>query len=167
MSATFLSRADLAARCLVIAQARMIAIRKGSDLDFSRFSDDLTRAPGSPEADLSPSDCRARLKALRAVLMDLPRHASGVCCAGLKNRRGARLPLIGQSLTPRCSFQRHCAAGGWPKCASSDHLTLVKTIQRGSQLPPASGREAKAVRRSHQAVREGRVSAIHVDFGPL
>ena len=107
---SILSRAELAARCLVIAQAKWIMDRRGVEWDCSRFTDDLTRVFETPEADLSPSKCRARLKALRAVLMDLPRHASGPCCIGSKNRRGGERPArIVLRLGSLCGVQLSCA----------------------------------------------------------
>ena len=70
-----LSRAELAGRYLVIAQARLMAARNGDDLEYSRFAGAFTSEFTACETELSPCDLRQRLKALQEVLMDLPRHA--------------------------------------------------------------------------------------------
>ena len=46
------------------------------DLDQSRLSELLDCAFELDETDVSLSDCRKRLNALRGVLVDLPRHAA-------------------------------------------------------------------------------------------
>lgn len=67
---SILSRAEAAARYLVIAQARMMDARNGIDVSFSE-----SLALVTDDADVSPTEYQRRLKALRAILMDLPRHA--------------------------------------------------------------------------------------------
>ena len=70
-----LSRAEMAARYLVIAQARVIAARHGCDLDIDRFSESFARTAAPLVTEPSVAECRARLRALRAVLMNVSRHA--------------------------------------------------------------------------------------------
>ena len=70
-----LSRAELAARYLVIAQARLIAAQRGCDLDVSRFSETLVQSYAPPETASGVAEIRVRLRALRAVLMNVPRYA--------------------------------------------------------------------------------------------
>jgi len=65
---SILLRAETAARYLVIAQARMMGARRGIDVGFSE-----SLAFIADDADVSVSECQRRLRALRAVLMDLPR----------------------------------------------------------------------------------------------
>jgi len=70
-----LSRAELAARYLVIAQARLIAAQHGLDFDVHRFSETLAPVDAPLGTEPSVAECRARLWALRAVLMNVRRHA--------------------------------------------------------------------------------------------
>jgi len=72
---TILSRAELATRYLVIVQARRLAKRYSANSDINRLLARLECASDAPETELSVANCRARLKALQAVLIDLPRHA--------------------------------------------------------------------------------------------
>jgi len=73
---SILSRAEAAARYLVIAQAASIMARSGTNLESGRFSEVFGDAFLVDETEVSLTTCRERLKALRAVLMDLPRHAA-------------------------------------------------------------------------------------------
>lgn len=73
---SILSRAEAAAQYLVIGQARLIIAGSSNDGDQNRFSETLARVLVADETDVSLPECRERLKALRAVLMDLPRHAA-------------------------------------------------------------------------------------------
>jgi len=66
-----LSRAEVAARYLMIAQAKQM----GGEVDRGRLSEIFTHDFDRPETGISVADCRARLRALKAVLTDLPRHA--------------------------------------------------------------------------------------------
>jgi len=70
-----LCRAESAAHCLVIAQARLILARRGLKVDARRFSEDLEHVFDTPKTAVSSADCQARLRALKSVLSDLPRHA--------------------------------------------------------------------------------------------
>ena len=89
---SILSRAETAARYLVIAQARLMSSRGGMDIDQSQFSVSIASVFVAEAADVSLPDCRERLNALLAVLTHLPRHAArlirrierqtrGVACA--------------------------------------------------------------------------------------
>ena len=71
--ASILSRAEAAAQLLVIAQARRMGAGAGIDTDRRLISERLARAHAAEDADISLAMCRRRLKALRSVLMDLPR----------------------------------------------------------------------------------------------
>ena len=93
-----LSRAEAAARYLVIAQARLIVARRGMDWDRSRFSDARARIFVADETDVSLAECRARLSALRAILTNLSRHALRVIRRIEKRMRGADCP---DRLSPR------------------------------------------------------------------
>jgi hypothetical protein len=70
-----LFRAEAAARCLVIVQARMIAAQSGRTIDRRSISEALSRAMAMSEAEVSLLTSHRRLKALRVMLSDLPRHA--------------------------------------------------------------------------------------------
>ena len=72
---SILSRTEAAVRYLVIAEARGMMAGRGVAFDCSSFTESLSRASDEPEAHPSFADCRARLRALQAVLTDLPRHA--------------------------------------------------------------------------------------------
>ena len=89
---SILSRAEAAAKYLVIAQARLIVARRGMNWDRSRFSDPRARIFVADQIDVSLADCRARLKALRAVLMNLPRHALRLVRRIEQQIRGAAAP---------------------------------------------------------------------------
>jgi len=70
---SILSRAELAARYLVIAQARRIVVRRGVTVDFRRVLEEC--AFDTREGDLSLSDCIARLRVLQRILRNLSHHA--------------------------------------------------------------------------------------------
>jgi len=73
---SILSRAEAAARYLVVAHAyRMIAC-SGVGTDANQISESLALAFAADDADVSLSACQTRLRVLRAVLMDVPRCAS-------------------------------------------------------------------------------------------
>ena len=72
---SILYRAEVAARYLVIAEARRIAACRGLPVDHSRFSVFGSPEFAARETEFPPSDLGERLRALRAVLLDLPRHA--------------------------------------------------------------------------------------------
>ena len=72
---SILSRAEACAQYMVIVQARLMVARNGMNWDRSRFSEPLARVFLAEETDVSLSECRARLRALRALLLNLPRHA--------------------------------------------------------------------------------------------
>jgi len=70
-----LSRAEVAAQYLVIAHAYRIVARNGIDVDRRQISESLCRTFVTDDAGASVSACLRRLRALRVVLMDLPRSA--------------------------------------------------------------------------------------------
>ena len=72
---SILTRAECAAQHLMIAQARLIASHRGLCIDATRFFHPVEA--GDPEESALPSLRRlwVRIKALRARLLDLPRHA--------------------------------------------------------------------------------------------
>lgn len=112
---SILSRAEAAVRYLLIAQAYAMIERGGIALDRSHFSETLAHAVPVDETDMSPFECRRRLKALHSVLMDLPRHALRLirrierrmglmaCSDRLSPREDARLaaPLRDRRPAPR------------------------------------------------------------------
>jgi len=73
---SLLSRIEAAAKYLVIAQARLMVFRHALDIDHSRFSDALARVVVVDEPNVSLAESRARLMRVRAMLLDLPRHAA-------------------------------------------------------------------------------------------
>ncbi len=107
-----LTRAEAAARCLVIAQAGSMLARSGTDMDRNVFSENLARVFTVDETEVSLTDCGQRLKALRAVLMELPRHAARLIRRIQKHMRRATRAV-------RVSIDRKlcvCAAlDGWLK----------------------------------------------------
>ena len=70
-----LSRAETAARYLVIAQARSMVARSGIEVDQREIFACLDRVLIQDDDDVSLSDCQRRLNGLRAVLRDLRRSA--------------------------------------------------------------------------------------------
>ena len=73
---SILLRAEAAAKYQVIAQMRLIVSRSGMPIDQGRIFERLARIAVEDETDLSLSECRWRLKRLRAVLMDIPHYAA-------------------------------------------------------------------------------------------
>ena len=71
---SLLPRAEMAGRCLVIVQARLIAARIGLRIDHDQVSDYFTRIGSEGDDSVALSALRDRLEALRALLEDLPRH---------------------------------------------------------------------------------------------
>ena len=84
-----LARAEAAARYLVIAHAYRMAGRSGFDLDRRQISESFAGAFVTDDPDVSLLECQRRLKALRAVLMDLPLHALRLLRRIEKQRRRA------------------------------------------------------------------------------
>ena len=72
---SFLSRAEAAARCLLLTRVYLIARQNDLEIDREQIADALDAALIVDGPDISLAECRHRLKRLRAVLMDLPRHA--------------------------------------------------------------------------------------------
>jgi len=70
-----LSRAEAAARYLLITQACLMVDDSSFDIDRNRIAEALTPDMAFDETAVSLSACRHRLNALRALLLDLPRHA--------------------------------------------------------------------------------------------
>lgn len=75
---SILTRAEYAAQCLVIVQARVLAVQAGvcdRNALIAAAREDLRNFAFSPDEDLpSFRALRRRLKALQAVLADLPRY---------------------------------------------------------------------------------------------
>jgi len=72
---SILSRAEAAARYLVIAHAHRMVARSGLDVERSQISGTLASSFAADDAVVSVSECLRRLTVLRGVLMDLPRAA--------------------------------------------------------------------------------------------
>lgn len=70
-----LSRAELAVRYLLIAQAKALGSQRGYEATHAMLSEALAQTRPVPEDTLTLADCRARLRALQAVLENVPRHA--------------------------------------------------------------------------------------------
>ena len=107
-----LTRAEAAARCLVIAQAGSMLARSGTDMDRNVFSENLARVFTLDETEVSLTDFGQRLETLRAVLMNLPRHAARLIHRIQKHmRRATRAVRV--SVDPKLCV---CAAlEGWLK----------------------------------------------------
>ena len=144
---SILSRAELAGRYLIVAQARLMAARAGIDLDRNRFSECLIFDFTACEADFSLSECRARLKALQAVLFDLPGQARCLLRRIGKQKRSeerAARPL------PRPAMRRSVSLRAWRLARTRIERPPDRTAVRSriyispfSHLPPANGREAQ------------------------
>ncbi len=70
-----LPRIEAASRYMVITQACLMVDHCGLDVDRSQISMPIAPEWGADDADLSLAACRQRLRALRAVLSNVPRHA--------------------------------------------------------------------------------------------
>ncbi len=70
-----LSRAEAAARFMLITQACLIISRNGLDLDRHRISEVLAPDMRGNETGMSLFECQKRLKILHIILRDLPRCA--------------------------------------------------------------------------------------------
>jgi len=75
-TASILSRAEAAARYLVIAQARAMLSQSGNSVTESQLLACLDRVFAANENEISLADGLKRLRVLRAVLKNLPRAAS-------------------------------------------------------------------------------------------
>lgn len=148
---SILSRAEAAARYLVIAQARQIAARNGFDGDYSRFSVAFIPAFPACETDVSLCDIRQRLRAVQAVLMDVPRHALRLLRRIEKRMRraaGADRPV------PRPDAGLSASLRDWrlaenrierPPDQIERQVDQACPRCRALHLPPVSGREAQTV----------------------
>ena len=87
---SILSRAEAASRYLLMTQAYLMVARSGLDVNRDQIAASIDPGLVVDEAEISLSDCRRRLKALRALLMDLPRYALRLLhrIAKLKRRTG-------------------------------------------------------------------------------
>ncbi len=141
---TMLSRAEIAARYLVIAQARLMDSRSGSAIEQSQFSELLVRVVIAEDKDVSLSDCRERLKALHAVLTHLPRHAARLIRRIEKQMRDVArtYPLSLRSDEGLSGVLRGWQLAGPRIERPPDKGLLVSSF---ADLPPKSGREAQAV----------------------
>ena len=70
-----LSRAEAAARHLLMTRVYLIARQSDLDLDRNQIAEALAAALIVDAPEVSLPECRRRLKTLRALLMDLPCHA--------------------------------------------------------------------------------------------
>lgn len=104
---SILSRAEAAARYLVIAQARSMAVRAGTGLRSEQISACLARVV-MDDVEVSASECRQRLKALRAVLTNLPRAALRLLRWIEKQaRRAVRSDRVSHNFEGRLSISLH------------------------------------------------------------
>ena len=72
--ASVLARAEAAARYLVIANARVLISRHGLYVDDRQIAACLARVHVTDDAGVPLSDCKMRLRALRALLTNISRH---------------------------------------------------------------------------------------------
>jgi len=70
-----LSRIELAVRYMVVTQACLMLDRCGLDVARSQIAMPFVPDSELDTAGVSACECRRRLRAMRSVLMDLPRHA--------------------------------------------------------------------------------------------
>jgi len=121
---SILSRAELASRYLVIVQARRILAARGVAPDFSHLLADLPLADAASDAEVSVAECRVRLRALRAVLSDLPRHALRLL---RRIERPAAGAVIGVQDKPR------------PMKRRADSLRILRIAKNRIERPPDIG----------------------------
>ena len=90
-----LSRAEAAARYLVMAQAHSMVAQSGFHVRQSQLSACFERVFAADESDLSVAECQRRMRVLRAVLKDLPRSARSLLRQIAKHARrtGRVLPV--------------------------------------------------------------------------
>ncbi len=141
---SILSRAEAAGRFLVIARARLMVARTGLNWDQSRFSDACAHAVTADDTGVSLADCRARIRALRAVLTDVPRHALRLI-RRIEKRMcdGAGSPRI----LPRPEKRVSGPCRDWRLAATRVERPPDKHATASCPacyLSPMSGREAKA-----------------------
>ena len=141
---SILSRAELAARYLVVAQARLIAARGGMVIDRGQFSEAILADIAACETERSVSHCRARLKAVQAVLMDLPGQAR--CLLRRIRYQRRREPRAARPLL-RTDLRRSASLRAWRLAGTRierppDRASVSQ--HRSCHLPPVSGREAEA-----------------------
>ena len=119
---SILLRAEAAAQCLVIVQARLLAVRKGSDLNRASLPELRISRTLEIETPVSLKDLRKRLDALRALLSDLPRH--GLRLLRSTEKRAFRAPRTHETAPSRA------APGG---------LTTLRIIGSRIERPPDKG----------------------------
>jgi len=145
-----LSRAEAAARYLFMTQAYLILRERGVDLDRNQISEALGAELIVDAPDVSLPECRRRLKTLRALLMDLPRHALHLLRRIEKRYR--RAPRSDQNLS-RTDMRRSSPLNAWRKTALRVERPPDKNwfAAPSLSLPPDAGREAMAVKPSRRA----------------
>ncbi len=125
---SILTRAEAATRYLLIAQACLMVDRCGLDIDRSQISIPLAPALGMDDTKISVSESRRRLKALRAMLLDLPRYALRLLHRIEKQIRRA----MGADRTSRDGYPSHCSVlDAW-------HLTVIRIERPPDKIVPAS-----------------------------
>jgi len=142
-----LSRAELAAQNLVIAEAGLMATRLGSDVDRRRFFAAPLSDVTQPETIVSLPDLQARLKALQALLHDLPRHGLRLLRRAEKRAR--------RTLRPSPATQNAPSSAVSIFTIGAERLPMNRVerppdkrgryLQMRPSLPPVFGREAMAV----------------------
>ncbi len=107
-----LSRAEAAARYLLITQACLIISRNGLDLDRRRIPEFLAPVVivDDDGTDISLTNCQGRLRALRAVLMDLPRYAGRLL---RRMEKQVRRTTSGDQASPRPEQNQSALLGRW------------------------------------------------------
>jgi len=107
-----LSRAEAAARYLLITEACLIISRNGLDLDRRRIPEFLAPVVivDDDGMDISLTNCQGRLRALRAVLMDLPRYAGRLL---RRMEKQVRRTTSGDQASPRPEQNQSALLGRW------------------------------------------------------
>ncbi len=141
---SILSRAELAVRFMLITQACLMVARRGMDIDRRQISAFLDPVLWTGETELSLSECHARLRAVRGVLLDLPRHAMRLLRRIKKRlRRGE----CSDPISPCPSHGLSISFSGWRLAENRIERPPDKSCRHlwSLNLPPNTGREALVV----------------------
>ena len=143
-----LTRAEAAAQCLVIAQARILAYQRGVNFEPAQCLHAV--GPASDEKMPTLAALRRRISALRAVLNNLPRHGMRL----LRRMRG--ICVEGSGKTRLGFIWDVCdGLGAWRMGADPIERPPDKPLRfvfTAFSLPPVSGREALAVGRAVERI---------------
>jgi len=141
---SILSRAEAAAKYLIIAQARLMMSRGELEIDEGRIFERLARITITDETDITRPECERRLKILRAVLLDLPRHAARLLHR-IEKQMCRASSAVRQSYIPKPQFS--ASLDDWQLAESRVERPPDKGLPASPFIlpPPDTEREAKAV----------------------